>query len=323
MTLTIERIKHLFRNKRKNIIIFGIIIFSIFYYYQIKEPVYDGKSVSEWIEEGEYWFRGSSMKLRDYSSLKDIEKLMAQYKAYLAIKSIGPSATPYLERILKMKQIKFTTRTYMKFCKSQYLPQFIRNKLPRPVFYDTTSIKLFAACTLLSMNMSSYEKQNILFETLIKSFEFDLRSIAFIILQNKTLTNEQITKLIDQLYWRYHDYRDIFSLSEKFDFKGTNLLKYFIPFLTNENPILRQQTVLALIRLRTNAQPALQNLMITATNDSNIITRLLSIHAIKAMGPAAKEAGTFLSSLTNTELNQIPSEILDSIKVRHAIDLRN
>jgi HEAT repeat protein len=82
-------------------------------------------------------------------------------------------------------------------------------------------------------------------------------------------------------------------------------------------------TVNTLAKLGPFALQALPDLMITATNDSDWSIRLAAIRAIGSMGPVAKEAIPLLSSLTNTELNQIPSEILDSIKDRHAIDLRN
>jgi len=243
---------------------------------------------------------------------------MVQYKAYLAIKAIGTRATPYLERVLKMKETTFKLRMHENIYFSQYLPQFIKNKLPRPIMYEKDSIKLFVTCTLLCMNMSSYEKQIAIFETMIKSRDPYLCSIAFKILRSKTFTNEQIEKLIDKLYWKSRDYKSVlYLINHELDFKGTNLNKYFVPLLKDSRAAIRQETVVTLKNLGPFALQALPDLMITATNDSDRSIRLAAVRAIGAMGPAAKEAMPLLSSLTNSEEKLFSMEAINGL---HAVD---
>ena len=322
MAVILTQIKHVLR-KHTNLKMLGVAFLAIFalFHYCTREPAYEGKTVTQWIEEGEYWFRGSSIMHGQYSSLKDIEKVMAQYKAYLAIKAIGPSAAPYLERTLKMKSMKFTTRIYDNIYSSQYLPQFIKKKLPLPHTYETTTIKSFAACTLLCMNMSSCENQIAIFEILIKSFDPSLRSIAFKSLRSKTFTNEQIEKLIDKLYWKSRDYKSVlYLINHELDFKGTNLNKYFVPLLKDSRAVIRQETVVTLKNLGPFALQALPDLMIIATNDSDRSIRLASIRAIGAMGPAAKEAMPLLLSLTNSQEKLLSLEVINAL---HAINPEN
>ena len=318
MAVTLTQIQHLLR-KQRNLKMLGATLLLIvsFIYYFIREPCYDGKSVSEWVEEGRIncAFLES---LNEYSSLKEIENYLTQGKAYLAIKAIGSSATPYLKSILKKKSMEISSPFYFNIYWSKSLPQFLKKMLPVPrIHWTTTRIKLFAACTLICMKMSSNEKNNTLFQTLINSYDFDLRSIAFILPRREKLTRDQISYLIDQLYSKYRDYRDIFYISDELDFKGTNLLKYYISFLTNEDAVLRQRTISACIKLEAIAKPALKNLMIIATNDSDRGIRLAAVCAIGSMGPSANEAIPLLSSLTNSEEKQISLKALHAISPQH------
>jgi HEAT repeat protein len=95
------------------------------------------------------------------------------------------------------------------------------------------------------------------------------------------------------------------------------LLKYYISFLTNEDAVLRQRTISACIKLEAIAKPALKNLMIIATNDSDRGIRLAAVRAIGSMGPSANEAIPLLSSLTNSEEKQISLKALHAISPQH------
>jgi hypothetical protein len=293
----------------------GIIAFYIFYSNRTKEPIYKGKSVSVWASEGAANFR-RQLSVTNMADLNDLINILATIPAYAAIKEMGANAIPHLIRILNIKPVKWKSRAYRDIYHSKYLPQFIRSKLPIPVTSDIASLKMFAAYTLISMNMSSYEQQTALFETLIKNGDPEMRSVALAILMNNTFTNEQIEKLIDKYYWESHDCKAILYLNDQLDFKGTNLVKYFVPLLTNTGAGLRQKTVGTLIKLGPSALPALPNLMITATNDPDKTIRILAVRAIGAIGPTAREAMPFLLTLTNSEQSRLAIESRNAL---HAI----
>jgi len=83
--------------------------------------------------------------------------------------------------------------------------------------------------------------------------------------------------------------------------EGTNLVKYFVALLKIPQAGLRQNTVCTLWQMGPNAAPALKDLMVTATNDSDEDIRYLAVEAIGAIGPAAKEAIPLLLELTGGE----------------------
>ena len=299
------------RNKRRAIAFalsggLGILLL-IWCLMQRKEPVYQGKTVSQWIEEGadQVWFQGTN--LCSFAMLGDpvaVADYLAPLPAFSAIRALGAQAVPGLKRVLNAQPSSdvdrgWKSRAYVRIYSWPYLPSLIRSVLPRPRFSSRT--QEFAACALIAAEVLSLEEQIDLFVSLYRHPDPGLHPIAALMLKRKALSSERIELFLRKLCWDNRDYKEVLYLNDQLHVEGTNLVKYFVPLLKTPATGLRQKTVGTLQQMGPNAAPALKDLMITATNDWDEDIRYLAVEAIGAIGPAAKEAVPLLLELTGAE----------------------
>ena len=274
---------------------------------QRKEPVYQGKTVSQWIEEGADQVRFQGTNLCSFAMLGDpvaVADYLAPLPAFSAIRALGAQAVPALMRTLENRSsssadLGWKSRTYWRLYASPYLPLPIRRFLPQPQGLSQT--REFAACALIAADLLSFEEQTDLFVRLYQHPAPNLHPIAKLMLKRKALSSEQIELFLRKLCWDDRNYKEVLYLNDQLHVEGTNLVKYFVPLLKTPAAGLRQKTVCTLWQMGPNAAPALKDLMVTATNDSDEDIRYLAVEAIGAIGPAAKEAIPLLLELTGGE----------------------